>query len=332
MPEEVDDLIRKDFEDMPQHLYQDKYRDLLTKYVAYLEGEKHKPNSIRAWVSSVRSFFASEAGEIKLQTNRLPDAEMASNEHDFTLDEFRAMYAIADLEGKARLSTALSLGWSVGDILAMDPKLVEQAVGNVDSDGYGVFDAHRLKTGGRARAILNPCAVKDLRKYLATRPRESTRLWTIGTDKGLNKWLLMLIRKAGLKTTGQVRFHLIRKYVYDLASSRCGENEAKLLVGKKIPMSDATSLHGLQARLLSKYKDNLYNFVSLNRQRLRQEEKGRELSEKLEAQTKVLDYLQSENVELKARLRRVEEMEERLQRLEIEAERFKKLLRAKSLI
>jgi cell shape-determining protein MreC len=45
-----------------------------------------------------------------------------------------------------------------------------------------------------------------------------------------------------------------------------------------------------------------------------------------------LDYLQSENVELKARLRRVEEMEERLQRLEMEGERFKKLLRAKSLI
>jgi hypothetical protein len=298
--EEVDDLIRKDFEEMPQHLYQDKYKDLFDKYLAHLNTEDIKPNSIRSYLGAVRAFFASEATQIKVKN--VPQVEMAMNEHVFTLDELKAMYSVADWEGKARLSTALSLGWSVGDILNMDTRLVEQALGNVDADGYAVFDARRLKTGARARAILNPSTVEDLRKHLATRPEGTVGLWTITTEKGINKWLLALVKKAGIKTIGQVRFHLLRKYVYDLASSRCGENEAKLLVGKKIPLEDATYLHGIEGRLLEKYKANLYQFVSLNGQRLRRESRVEDLEKQIREMKTQIDYLKTEMDRLSKRL------------------------------
>ncbi len=56
--EEVDDLIRKDFESLPNHIFQDKWKDILTKYVTYLDKCKVKPNTASSWIASVRSFFS----------------------------------------------------------------------------------------------------------------------------------------------------------------------------------------------------------------------------------------------------------------------------------
>ena len=68
--DEVDDVIRRDFENMPSHIFQDKYKDIVTKYVASLS--HFKSNSALAKISSVRSFFTNEASSIKLQKGKVP--------------------------------------------------------------------------------------------------------------------------------------------------------------------------------------------------------------------------------------------------------------------
>jgi hypothetical protein len=78
-------------------------------------------------------------------------------------------------------------------------------------------------------------------------------MWSTGTRESFSYWIIKLCEEVDLTEDGSIRFHLIRKYVYDKVSSTCGLNEAKLLVGKKISLSDATYLHGLEDRLLERH-------------------------------------------------------------------------------
>ena len=307
--EEVDDVIRKDFETLPSHLFQDKYRDILTKYVASLSCLNN--NTARALVTGVRSFFSSEATSITLQRGKVPSAQMASNEHRFNREELHQMWLVADLQGKAILSTTVSLGWSVGDILELDRGFIEKTLGFEDKDGYVTFDYRRKKTKARIRGILNPSAVHDLRNWLKVSDSKN-RLWATTTEAGLNYWIKALVEKAGVKPNGTVRFHLLRKYVYDIAVSQIGPYEAKLLVGKVIGLEDETYLHGLEDRLLERYKQFAFPFLNLDGVQAQKENKIEDLEKKLETQGKVLDYMQAENLGLKAKMAKLDEIESRL--------------------
>ena len=309
--DQVDEVVRSDFESMPFHIFQDKYRNILDVYVASLKSVKS--NTLLSYVSTVRSFFGSEAAEIKLQKGRLPSPELAESEHRFTQDEFRRMWAVGGWEDKARLSTAISLGWSIGDFLLLERRRIEDALENVDEDGYAHFETKRKKTHARTFAILNPCAIEDLKHYLATDGASKGRgIWTTTTDVGINAWFKSLFKQAGLRNNGTVRFHLIRKYVFDTVTATCGMEEAKLLVGKTVPASELTYLHGLSDRLLERYKRHAYPLLALNGARAGQEKSLKSLEEKLDSQSKIIGEVTLRNELLTDRLARIEsELRER---------------------
>jgi hypothetical protein len=318
--DEVDDLIRKDFETMPSHLFQDKYKDILTKYVASLS--ELKANTALGLISSVRSFFTNECASIKLPNGKIPKSEMASNEHRFNLNEFRNMWLVADTEGKARLSVAVSLGWSVGEFLSLKAKFCRDVLRNVDDDGFAAFDFRRKKTGARIRGILNPNAVKDLEAYLKRIPDDQEWLWTTKTDAGINYWFRSLCKEAGIKENGSIRFHLIRKYVFDVAVAQCGIYEAKLLTGKKIPISDSTYLHGLEDRLLERYKKFAYPFLKLklNGELVDQGGRMEELAEKVDSLSIEAEEWKTTAIKMKKENR---EITERMDRVVLDLKIFK---------
>lgn len=258
--DEVDEVIRRDFESMPSHLFHDRYKDVLEKYLASLATQN--PNTTLSRIGSVRSFFSHEASSITL--NRLPKPQMAKNEHRFTVAELRKIWMIGDVESRTRLSVALSLGWGVSDFLSLRRMFIDDVLKHVDQDGYAAFDWTRKKTGARTRGLLNPDSVRDLTAYLETVHDGRERLWTCRTSTGVNFWLRSLVKKAGIARNGKIRFHLLRKFVYDTVSSTCGINEAKLLTGKAIPLADATYLHGLEDRLLERYKSFAYPLLQLS--------------------------------------------------------------------
>lgn len=303
---DVDDAIRKDFENMPSHLFHDKYRDILTKYIASLSGEKG--NTAAAQVSSVRSFFSNETMSIRLPPGKVPKPEMAMHEHRFTLEELRRMWLVADTEGKARLSTAVSLGWGVGDFKNLKTQFIRTVLANVDEDGYVAFDYRRQKTSARIRGILNPCSVSSLRNYLKQVPKNQTFLWKALTTTGLNHWLRTLFSEAGLTENGKLRFHLIRKYVFDIVSSQVGMYEAKLLTGKMIPLGDATYLHGLEDRLLERYKKFAYPLLRLNGSVQSQQTKLAKMVEKIEDLELEVNTWKREAIDMKREIKDIREV------------------------
>lgn len=260
----VDDVIRADYESMEKRFFEEKYKDILTKYATHLKKQDMPDNSVLGLVSGVRSFFRNECCAINLDESVVPQAEMAKNEHRFTLDELRQMWLVADREGKARLSCAVSLGWSVKEFRTLKTAFMKKVLQNLDDNDFACFDAQRGKTKARVRAILNPCAISDLRNYLKSVPDDQAFLWTARTAPGFNNWIKTLYKEAGFQQNGTIRFHLIRKYVYSITASHCGPFEAKLLIGKKIPIADATYLQNLQDELLRKYKQFAYPFLKLD--------------------------------------------------------------------
>ncbi len=309
--DEVDNYIRKDFETMPSHLFQDKYRDVLTKYVTSLS--QLKSNTALSIISSVRSFFTNEATSIKLQQGKLPRREMAMGEHRFNLNEFRSMWLVADTEGKARLSVAISLGWGIGDFLGLKTRFIKDVIRNVDDDGFGSFDYRRSKTKARIRGILPPSAIQDLKDYLKSVPDDKEYLWTSRTKEGFSYWVRSLCSEVGITENGIIRFHLIRKYTFDLVSSQCGVYEAKLLVGKRIPISDETYLHNLEDRLLERYKKFAYPFLQLNGTIKSQEGKLEKLTDRVESLSIEVEEWKKMAIKMKKEKR---ESLERIERIE----------------
>ncbi|MCJ7631428.1 hypothetical protein MUP77_03365 [Candidatus Bathyarchaeota archaeon] len=130
----MDDVIRKDFEDMPSHLFKDKYRDVLVKYVAFLANINE--NTTSCLIATVKAYFTSEALSIALQRGKIPRKKMVKGKHRFTLPDLKNMWLIADIERKARLSTAVSLGWSIGDFMALETAFIKRLLDYTNQDGF----------------------------------------------------------------------------------------------------------------------------------------------------------------------------------------------------
>lgn len=264
-PDQVDDVIRQDFEDkeLGTAMFIDRYRDLLEKYSNHLSPLGN--NTVKTYMGTIASFFSHEAIPIKLPQGTIPSTELAVGEHTLSREDIQAMHAVADWEGKARISTAL-LGWGVGKFLKLKVDFIKEILAEKDADGFCAFITNRGKTkrfGVKAVGVLIPEAVKDLTTYLSNIPSSQTRLWTITSRQGMNVWLKALAEKAGIHLTGQLRFHLFRKFMYTIARDAVDSEFAKLIVGKKINYSDLTYMQGLKQRILKQYKEKVYPQVQL---------------------------------------------------------------------
>jgi hypothetical protein len=206
--DEVDDAIRTDFVTMNTAMFLDKYKDMLTKYLVSISHLKN--NTQNAYMTSVKSFFTSESVSIKLPKGKIPSIERARGDHELTIPELQAMWHVGNWEEKARISTALSLGWGISDFMALQVNDIKAYLHDIDEEGFCVFDSERIKTRRRSViviGILNPDGTRDLTKYLDTIPDTRASLWTIGTPKGMNLWLRTLYAKAGFTTTRKLHFH-----------------------------------------------------------------------------------------------------------------------------
>ena len=85
----------------------------------------------RALVSSIRAFFSSDFTSIKMQKGKVPGQEMFAGEHRFNLSEFKEMYRLSNIESKARLSVAVSLGWGVGEFLSLKASFIREILKTV---------------------------------------------------------------------------------------------------------------------------------------------------------------------------------------------------------
>ena len=312
-------------------------KKLLLKYQADETEKKTKSNGFLNIIMTVRSYLISLDKPLKFRRSQLVQIEADNDSHVFTNGDLKLLFDVGNTEEKAILATAASQGWEVSAFLYQERDIIERRLAHAiqDNEKFILFRNTRAKTSVPRFCVLNPLAIEWLTRYLATRKDKDPRLFPI-TQDGIQKMLYRLAEQAGLKTTGSLRFHNIRKWLMSRLS-RCSFNEfqIKYIMGKSIGVSDSTYLQTLEIEIEEKYPVvyndylNISPIISVKETNLPLDE----LKTKIDAKDKIVDALvqdvtkkdkelqelrnrmqtlETTKPALEAMLKRVEELEQKL--------------------
>ncbi len=231
---------------------------------ALAKGEKQ--NSVLAVIIAVRSYLAQINKSVKFRRGMLGKVEADNESHVFTNGDLKQLFQVGDTQEKAIIATASSLGWEISSFLELERervyRLIEHAKAN--DEKFIFFEDTRSKTSEARLAVFNPLAIEWLSKYLETRKDDNPKLFPFTPD-GIQKMLSRLAVNSGLKTTGGLRFHNIRKWLMSRLS-RCGFNEfqIKFILGKAIGVSDRTYLQTLKVEIEEKYPTVYNDYLNID--------------------------------------------------------------------
>jgi len=266
-------------------------KHLLLQYQSEQQRANIPQNSILAVITVVRSFCSSLDKPIKFRRGQLGKLQADTSSHVFSNGDLRTIFEVGNTTEKAIIATSASLGWEISAFLELERDKVSRLIAHAkaNSEEFILFEDIRQKTGANRLAILNPLAIEWLSKYLETAKHSGDKLFDLTSD-GINKMLNRLARTSGLKTTGSVRYHNIRKWLMSRLS-RCGFNEfqIKSIIGHSIPLQDRTYLQTLTEEISEKYPKvydeylNIYPKVNVGA-------KG-ELTAKIDGQNRLISDL-----------------------------------------
>jgi len=192
--------------------------------------------------------------------------QMATGEHQFSLEDLTKMFNVANTRNKALLAVGVSLGWTTSMILDMERKYFQDLVNKAKAEGkeFISFRYVRPKTQASIFGILNPNAIEYLGQYLERiKDNEDTRLWGLNEDT-LTDILRSLAQEAGIVTAGRIHWHMLRKFLMtQLDRAGLTEWQVKYILGKVIPISDATYLGNQEDTTLKKYQQAFKDYLSL---------------------------------------------------------------------
>lgn len=213
-------------------------------------------NTVLSTITAVRSFCTNLEKQIKFKRGQIGKVTIDVNSHSFTTQDLKGMFEIGDTTQKAIIATAVSLGWEISGFISLKLRKIRGLIEHAKANGeeYVFFDDVRSKTEEPRLGVLNPLAIQWIGKYLeVTKPSESGLLFDY-TQDGINKMIVALSTRSGMKASGRVHFHRIRAWLMSqLSRAGFNEFEIKYVVGKAIPVTDATYLTTLKTAISEKY-------------------------------------------------------------------------------
>jgi hypothetical protein len=301
----------------------EEMRHQTLEYQDYLKNELHrKTNTVIAFLTALQSFCASKCKPILLRRKRL-QTQIDVKSHVFSNGDLMKCFDVASVEQKAILSTMVSLGWEVSAIVELDKDFISALIKSAKEEGqkFIYFKSQRQKTGALRLGVLNPLCIEWLSKWLEDPRCVGPSLFTYHTKEGVNGMLKHLARDAHITMRGSVHTHQIRKWVMSgLSRARFNAFQIKYLMGKVIPISDATYLQTLQQEIEEYYPEAYENYLSVRPVKIVQV-----VDEDMKAK---VASLEKENQELKEKAKakdadlegRLAKMESLLKALQKEAE------------
>jgi len=243
------------------------------------EQPEMNPNTVISHLTAVASFLDHYDQPINWKRGRVkPRPDVTS--HVFSNGDLNKMFEIADTKQKCMLALACSLGWEVRGFATLKRENLRELIERAKDTGeqFVYFRNIRQKTGASRLGVLNPLALEWSEKWLKIRKekparqrkQQPDRIKPVSdifdmTSEGINRMLKRLAKKAQIKTTGRVRFHNIRKWVMSgLSRSGFNEYQIKYVLGKSIPMSDATYLQTLEIEVRERYPQAFETNLNLN--------------------------------------------------------------------
>jgi len=239
-------------------------RHMLLKFQSEQRG-KMKDNTLLSYISAAKNFFQFNDITIKSLKGKLVRPQKAEGYHVFSNGDLGKMFEVANVQYKTLLAVATSTGWSLDDILRLDKQQVTSLIQRAKQEGktFIYFKSIRRKTYADSLCVLNPLAIEWLSKWVKLHKGKS--LFNI-KGKAIFPMLKKIVERSGIITTGEVRFHNIRKWcISSLSKAGFNEFQIKYIVGKSIPLSDLTYLQGIEEQIEEKYSKVYDQYLSILR-------------------------------------------------------------------
>jgi integrase len=239
----------------------------IMQYRANMLHDKKSQNSFLAIKTSVSSFRQYLDKPLKFRTNQIGKGQMDIDSHAFSTSDLKAMFEVGTTQGKAIISTAVSLGWEISQFIELERDHIKQVLDHAkeNNEQFIYFQNTRNKTNTPRLGILNPLAIYWLNRYLETRKDKSKYLFGSWTQNGLSKYVKRMAKDANITQTGQIRFHSFRRWLMsNLSRASFNEFEIKFILGKSINISDLTYLQGLRSAIEEKYPKAYETYLNIN--------------------------------------------------------------------
>jgi hypothetical protein len=246
-------------------------KNTILRYYREQKAKGYKINFARNSVTGIMAFYTQNCETIKGITRELDPVQIPENEFVFNQEILRKLYYYGNAFEKAWLSCAVSLGYSSIDFLSLETEKIVNLVREAketNKDFIGFIGKSRAKTSVQPRSFLTPEAIENLSEYLKILEKKNNGvlpklLWDKATNDSLNDWLKALVRKSNIDTYGRnVRFHAIRKFVYDTLS-KMDETIACVITAKKTDASKITYRTSLDSECERIFKES-YKLFALN--------------------------------------------------------------------
>lgn len=241
----------------------DEVQQLCVDFQRDMKAEGISQNSIVSYTTSIRSLFNHLNKELKFSKGQLLNVVEGQEKHCFSNGDLKTMWSFADVQGKAILSVGTSLGWGISDVTSLKRDFIKQKLEEAKkNNGFAFFKHNRGKTGAKSLGILNPLACEWLEKYFKL--GESETIFEVNKSR-----IQQIINELGEKSgvSGNISFHGFRSWVM-ISMNKAGftEFEQKMVVGKKIPVSDSTYLNGLRESIKTKYIEAYPKYFNITNQ------------------------------------------------------------------
>lgn len=247
---------RQDSQQSNNPLQRRKFEHLIEEWHRAQTDNGASVNSARCRYIGIVQFFKYFDLDLKVEaiSNEVKKSVISGNDYPLTLEEVRAMYAVADLRGRTILLMAKDLGLRLSDFRSIK---IEQ-LPNLDAEPPIPFNLETRKEHVWTKGFLSAETVQVLKVYVETlkkKTKSSPYLWpTNGThaldEDSFGLWLKKLAEKAGIKNGNQhLTFHCFRRLLMRAAiETGVGLTAAKLMVGKAIQQSDETYIAKAQLK------------------------------------------------------------------------------------
>jgi len=272
--------------------------------LSYQSENRHlSNNSILGRMTAVSSFMDYYDKPIVWKRGQKVRPRPDVTSHVFSNGDLSRMFAVGDLRDKAMLALATSLGWEISAFTDLTRETLKAHLERARETGeeFVYFKQIREKTGQPRLGILNPLAIKWCGKWLKqseSQEKQKNKMRTSDifhlSEIAIYLRMKILAKRTGLKTTGSVKFHNIRKWVMS-GLSRSGFNEwqVKYVLGKAIPMSDGAYLQSLEQEVRERYPKAYEDHLNLETNVPRKA---------VTTLTGEIEHLKEENIELKQQL------------------------------
>lgn len=228
----------------------DQWSRRIFAYQKWLMGSGYSSGYVSACTGSLRGFFSYYKKTLDLSPvdkKKLNRKARRNEDYIYTLDDMRKMSENANQREKYVLLCGLSFGLRAEDFVSsitygrLRSALARSKEAPIALDPITT----QKELGVLAHPFISSDALPIVESILANHPeaKDSDRVFDCESPR-LTALLQRLFRKCGLNSYGkEIKFHTLRKLLYNSLSLVGSEQIAKFVIGKMIPNADAAYLN-----------------------------------------------------------------------------------------